>query len=193
MRRVLLPSLPVPSRRTLFTYPSPRLLKDIVKLPLLAMESTEKIETVWHERHFNDMARVGRIISQSKFDLLMSNSKQFPMFIFPVHRPSGYIVLVSQFQDRHCLLTGLEAYQKQGSSAHPICVLTFYDELKEKKNVVLARCDITDPIVTKNEVQRLYDDIVFTYTADGPLQSVREFNLRPSEFDFEAYFSSSRG
>jgi hypothetical protein len=179
-------------KRGLFTYPSPRLLKDIVKLPLIAMENTDKIEQIWHERHVNDDARFGQVLGEKKYELLMSNSKQFPMFMFPVHRDSGYIVLVSQFQDRHCLLTGLEAFQKLGANAHPICVVTFYDELKEKKKVVLARGDITDPVVNKKEVLRLFDDILFAYTAESGIQRVREFNLRPQEFDFQKYFHETR-
>jgi ATP synthase F1 complex assembly factor 1 len=180
------------NKRGMFTYPSPRLLKDIVKIPILAMENREKIEEVWMERHKEDDARFGKVLGEYKFEMMMRNAKQFPMFMFPVHRENGFIVLVSQFQDRHCLLTGVEAFQKLGQNAHPVCVVTFYDELMEKKKVILARGDITDPVVNKSEMIRLYEDLLFAYTAESGIQKVREFNLRPQEFDFQRYFQETR-
>ena len=145
------PWLRIPSRfpgtRSHFTYPSPRLLKDIVKLPILAVENRERVREVWLGRHTNDQTRVGWTMDKKKFKAVMDNSKRweysfsiveicssfsdlvcfrFPMFVYPIHRKSGFIVLVSQWQDKHCLFTGLEQFRQLGPNANPISVTTFY-------------------------------------------------------------------
>jgi ATP synthase F1 complex assembly factor 1 len=182
----------VPRRCMSFTYPSPRQLKDLVKIPLLAMETPHKITTVWRQRHDDDMARVGDVLPTTLYNTITSNSKQFPMFIFPVHRNNGFTVLVAQWQDKHCLFVGLEQFQKHDADAHPVVVLTFYDDFKDKKDIVLARFDITDPVVTKAEVQKLFKDVTHYYTTESGLNWVRDFNLRPQTFDAENFFRVTR-
>jgi len=192
LRRTARVGTSVPIRNH-FTYPSPKLLKDIVKLPLLAVETKETIAEIWQTRHENDGSRISATIDSETYKKLTNNGKAFANFIVPVHRENGYTILVSQWQgEKHCLFTGLEAFQKNPTNAHPVAVLTMYDEFLKSKGIVLSRLDITDPVVTKEEMQRVLDLHFLAYMSEDGIQRVRTFNLEASKFDYENYIRSVR-
>lgn len=180
-------------KRFNFTYPSPKLLKDIVKLPLLATEPAEHIKDIWAVRHENDEARLCLTLDQKVFQQMTGNGINFPNFVIPVHRANGFSVLVSQWQGKkHCLFTGLENFQRNPQNAHPVAVLTFYDEFEKAKGIVLGRIDITDPMVDKKEMQRVLEILMESYLQEHGLERVRTFNKMPDKFDFESFFKSVR-
>lgn len=76
----------------------------------------------------------------------MSRSKNF---IFPVYRDSGYMMVISQFQDMCFLLTYLEEYRKNPAAANPWMSVTLYDEFIPDKGIGLLRGDVSNQLTKK--------------------------------------------
>jgi ATP synthase F1 complex assembly factor 1 len=64
------------------------------------------------------------------------------LFLYPVFRESGYMTLVSQFQDSCFLLTFLDEYRQNPGAAKPWMSLTLYDEFVADKGLGLLRGDV---------------------------------------------------
>jgi len=180
-------------KRLHFTYPSPRALSDIVKLPLLALEPREKIVQVWNERHLGDEARVSTILDSSTYDRLLANGSSFPRFIIPVYEHDhSFRMLVLEWQSRHCLLTGLEQFRQSGTSAFPVLVATFYEDFKKSKGLVLGRLDITDPIVKHAQARQVFELLLEFYTHEDKLAWIKTFNRDPSKFSIQDYLKLTK-
>ncbi|KAF0852224.1 mitochondrial Complex V (CV) ATP synthase F1 complex assembly factor 1 (ATPAF1/Atp11) [Andalucia godoyi] len=186
-------AVPAFSRAMSFSYPGPRKLGDLVKLPLLERESPEKIRHIWREYHNDEERRTdgkrpsfAEVLESSQYSQLRLRSKQSPMFVFPVLKPKGYINLVTQFQDTFCLATSLEEYQKRRSFSFPHVTITFFEELMKEKNIVLMRADMFSPDLTRDEGQQMFQSLLRFYLSDREYtRFVETFNSRPREFNFQ--------
>lgn len=69
-----------------FTYPGPRKLKDIVKLPLLNAHGAGKVTEIWSEYHKHHATAIADACSEEEFGLLMQRSKRCPLFVVPIPR-----------------------------------------------------------------------------------------------------------
>jgi ATP11 protein len=58
-----------------------------------------------------------------------------------------------QFQGKHCLITYLEDYKANPAAAMPYSTLTLFDELVDKKGLVLIRGDVTNNL-SRQEAMR---------------------------------------
>lgn len=67
-----------------FTYPGPRKLADIVKLPLLNAHDAAKVKEIWTEYHKHHATSISDHISQEEFGLYMQRSQRCPLFVIPV-------------------------------------------------------------------------------------------------------------
>lgn len=94
--------------------------------------------------------------------------------------------LVTQFQDNHVLITGLEDFKTKGLDASPYVVITFYPELMHK-GIVLVRTDLISVNLHKPDAGRVTDQLIQSYCDDKLFAFVENFNKRPQKFDFEAF------
>jgi ATP11 protein len=69
-----------------FTYPGPRKLQDIVKLPLLNAHSAPKVEEIWTQYHKHHATAIADTCTQEEFGLLMQRTKRCPLFVIPIPR-----------------------------------------------------------------------------------------------------------
>ena len=192
------PSEPMSSLRG-FSYPGPRKLKDIVKLPLLQRESSDKIKSIWSE--FHESADSGNAIGTSiggpEYHELMRRSRKAPFFIYPVFRDAtqNFFVLLSQFQDNSCIMTSLEEYQRSPEIASPWVILSMFPELLEsgRTDVVLVRVERMHASVSDRDCRNLVELWKRFYVSDETQHKVAEdFNLRPDTFDINKYIQSCK-
>lgn len=189
------------SRRHLsFSYPGPRRLGDITKLPLLQQEEPEVIRQIWTEFHKGRNDTIGITLPKDKFQALMAKAKRCPIFILPVYRlpehntaetsvgEAGYFVLLSQFQSTHFLLTYLEDYKRNPTQAQPYMTVSTYDDLVETKGLGLLRVDFT-PQLSRVEANKVLDLLQHYYSEKGG-EYAEQFNHTPAKFSFDAYINS---
>jgi len=180
-----------PPVRTHFSYPSPRKLSDIVKLPLLDKESPEDVRLIWEEFHKEKELTVSGFMSANEYRTIAERSKNCQYFVFPVKKGDGYFVLLSQIQDNTAVFTFLDDYRNNPSTAQPYLVLTMYPELLTRAigrgHNVLTRTDICNQELNKLDVQRIMSLFTQYYVSDSHFRTVEQFNLRPREFDFNEY------
>jgi hypothetical protein len=176
-----------------FTYPGPTKLKDITKLPLLERETPENIRGIWLKYHNEDVRADGKrptfgdTFQKDQYSLLKLRAQQCPMFVLPVVRPKGYITMVTQWQDRFCLITSLEEFQKRRSFSFPHVAVQFFTELMDSKSLVLSRTELFSPDLNREEGILLYNNLMRFYLQDREFRKfVEPFNKRPNEFDFNA-------
>lgn len=67
-----------------FTYPGPRKLKDIVKLPLLNAHDAAKVRVIWTEYHKHHATAVSDHCSKDEFGLYMQRTQRCPLFVVPI-------------------------------------------------------------------------------------------------------------
>mmetsp|Transcript_6615 Transcript_6615/g.13392 ORF Transcript_6615/g.13392 Transcript_6615/m.13392 type:complete len:240 (-) Transcript_6615:927-1646(-) len=137
-----------------FTLPVPKKLRDVVKLPLLEKQPTAKVRTIWMEHYRDHPTVVADVLSGAAHDQFTKRAARFPMFVFPVLRPKGFITLLSQYQEKHFLMTSLEEYRQSAVLASPCFILSNYDDLVETKSISLLRGEAFIGKVSKDEGQR---------------------------------------
>ena len=174
-------------RHLSFTYPAPRTLNEVVKLELFAEEKPEKIREIWNEYHENRDDAIGSFLSPADHTAIQERGKQKNMFVFPVLRDDGHFQMLSQVHGKHVVLTMLDEYRLNGANAQPWLSLTFYDELVEKKDLVLVRGDVLVPQLSLEEGERLWGNVRHFYLNEP--EQVDMFNNRPREFDIEAHLA----
>lgn len=100
---------PTLSRGFSFSWPCPRVLREIVKMSVFEKETASTCEMIWNEYHHTKEYTVSTVLTSSQYQELTSKAKNAPMFIFAVPKgaPPAHMVLVSQNQDRSFLLSFL--------------------------------------------------------------------------------------
>ena len=127
-------------------------------------------------------------IEKSQYLLLKEKLKACPMFIYPVKRNGGHFSLVGQAQDNIILFAHLNDFKNNGILTTPMMVLVFFEELLETKNLCLARCDITDKSLSKEEASRVYSQVAMFYaTSELYERFVVPFNRESSAFNYNEY------
>ena len=180
-------------RRLGFTFPIPKQLSEVARVPFLKQESAVRIRELWLEQfgHRQDVA-VGTMAA-SEFNTFKANSVACPMFIVPVAKgPSAYMNLVTQIQDgKYCLVTSLESYRQNPDNAPPMMVIAIYDDLLTEKGIALMRGDIVNPIdITKKDAVSILKFLRYFYSVQFPL--VQQFNKDPRNFDYEQFTTKCR-
>ncbi len=172
----------------------PRSLDEIAKLPLLQLQETSKIAGIWNDFHRDkDDVVATTLEGAATFRTLLKRGKQSPLFVFPVSvvggGPTDFSVLVSQFQEKHCLLTSYEDYNTKGVDATPHVVATFYDELLAEKDIVLVRTEVVNPAMPPETARTINEALISAYlTAEG-YEKVEQFNHNPQDFPIEEYLA----
>ncbi|CAM9563882.1 unnamed protein product [Heterosigma akashiwo] len=125
------------------------------------------------------------------FQKLLSRGNECPYFVHPIWREQGYFMLLSQFQDRHVLVTYLEDFKSNPNGAQPWLVISAYSDLVESKGLGLVRGDIT-PNLSSLEASDLFTKVLESYTEDTKYEEVECFNNTPQSFDLEKYVELSK-
>lgn len=96
--------------------------------------------------------------------------------------------MLSQLQDNSILLTYLEEFKNKGFLSSPYFILTFFEELKQQKGLVLLRGDIIDTKITREEGKRLLKELLkFYLTEELYFEYVYKFNHSSDQFDFKKF------
>lgn len=111
------------------------------------------------------------------------------MFIVPVTREDNTkFNMVSQVQDsKYCLMTWLEQFRSNPSTAPPYLTMVFFDDLLASKDTVLFRADIIARDISKSVATRSVKYFREFYVDDRKFQDVKMFNHEPRNFDFEEF------
>ncbi|KAK2194374.1 ATP11 [Babesia duncani] len=194
MRRVY--SILTLKRSMSFTYPVPRTLHEVAKVPLLKSRDPETIAKLWEAQFCNRNDVVTRTISHESFIQIAINAKHSPMFLVPLNKGHGkHFNLVAQFaSSKNILFTSVDSVKVNGlEQSPPYYIVTLYDELSSSKNLVLVRGDITNPKdITKNDAKFIMGYILAFYTDFNLYQWVHQFNHNAREFDLEKFNQSTR-
>lgn len=108
-----------------------------------------------------------------------------PFFIQPVFREEGHFMVVSQFQEpSYFLLAFLEDYKMDPAAAQPLITISVFDDLAEKNDVVLLRCDIINKGIEDDEGYKICQNLIEDYL-DG--DTVQMFNTKPDAFNIDEF------
>lgn len=180
--------LPCIQKRFHFTFPIPKKLNEVARVPLLKQESPIKIRQLWQEQFKSRPDVVVGTMAKAEYDLFRANTSMWPVFIVPVMKnESSYFNLVSQFQDgKHCLVTSLEAFRQDPRNASPMMVATIYDELISEKGLALMRADIISRLdISREDAHKVMKCLRHIYISKPGL--VKTFNIDPRNFDYEDF------
>ena len=159
----------------------------MVKLDLLKDESPARINEIWQEYHDSKEDVIGASWTTNDYESFLKTGKSASMFVFPVERSDGNFVMLSQVQEKHCILTMLDEYRLNPANAQPWLALTFYDDLAEDKDVVLVRGDVLIPQLTLEEGKRLWGNVRHFYLNET--DQVDKFNNDPNEFNIDSHLA----
>ena len=175
-------------RRFSFNYPCPRNLREIMQMSLVERESPDVVKHLWEEFHAERKDNIAMTLDPETYDCLKSSTRESSMFLFPIKREGGHFMMVSQSQDRSILFTSMLDYKQNQIFSNPYFVFTFFEELKDTKNLVLARGDIIDQRVARAEARDLVKNLLSFYL-NGDLYEkfVVPFNHDASKFDYSTY------
>lgn len=168
--------------------PVARKLREVVKLSLFEKENVDTIKDIWTKFHQPKKHLVARSFSKEEYSVFGPKMKECPMFIYPVKRDSGHFTLVGQAQENVILFAHLDDFKKNSILTNPIMVLVFFEELLKTKGVVLARADITDGSLKREEANRIFSQVLMFYgTGELFERFVIPFNREPSQFNYAEY------
>ena len=170
-----------------FSYPAPRALNEITNLPLLELEDADTVKKIWKVHHQEQSTSISGTLSGAQYEMLESRAASSPFFVFPVPRDEGHFILLSQAQGKHFLYTFLEDYKNNPETATPYLSLTFYDDFKDTKDLVLARGDISD-MLKKPEAERIMEFTTSFYLDN--YEEIESFNHTPDKFDFVSHIEN---
>jgi hypothetical protein len=172
-------------KRSNFSYAGPRKLDDILKTELLQDKSVTEISDLWMTYHEGKDNVHGIVMEGEKGKSLLAKAAQCPFFIQPVFREEGHFMVVSQFQEpSYFLLAFLEDYKMDPAAAQPLITISVFDDLAEKNDVVLLRCDIINKGIEDDEGYKICQNLIKDYL-DG--DAVRMFNTKPDEFNIDEF------
>ncbi|ETV94925.1 hypothetical protein H310_11571 [Aphanomyces invadans] len=180
-----------------FHFPSPRSLQSLVKLDDLEKETPDAIRRIWGEYHDAKTDALGTSLTATQLDTLTARGKKCAFFVFPVYRTNaetkeeGFFTMLSQFQDKCFLLTTLDAYRENPSQAPPCLTVSIYDDLVSSKELALVRGDVAN-VLDKPEASELLTALLARYVDDDLFKTVEAFNLKPHDFNFDAYLAECK-
>lgn len=94
-------------------------------------------------------------------------------------------MVVSQFQEpSYFLLAFLEDYKMDPAAAQPLITISVFDDLAEKSDVVLLRCDIINKGIEDDEGYKICQNLIKDYL---DFDSVEMFNTKPDAFNIDEF------
>ena len=171
-----------------FSFPAPRTLDSIIKLPLLERESPARIREIWNEYHDSRLDSVATVWGVDEMAAVRERRARCPRFVIPVLKGDGkFFTLVSQWQDNFCIFTFLEDFRRDPSRAEPYLSLAVYEDLAPRHGLVLVRGDFSGHL-TKRDAAHVLNLLRFFYFAEP--KWVETFNRDAAAFDFTAFLAA---
>mmetsp|Transcript_6855 Transcript_6855/g.12074 ORF Transcript_6855/g.12074 Transcript_6855/m.12074 type:complete len:240 (+) Transcript_6855:48-767(+) len=170
---------------------APKSLSDIAKVPLLARESPAKVRELWLENFRDKENVIAGVMRDEEFRALQAASAQFPMFLVPVPRGSGYMNFVWQAQGSRFAYSTLEQFQSAGASAVDLGV-SFYEEFISSHKLVLLYGELFSNALDKGEGAAIIKYTREAYADPARLAWVKRFNQSPREFSYEEFLQEFR-
>ncbi|XP_067928070.1 ATP synthase mitochondrial F1 complex assembly factor 1-like [Watersipora subatra] len=162
--------------------PQNRCLDSIIKLELLHGKSASEIQEIWNEYYSKKEGTVFATIPVEKYKRLKSKGQEFPLFIYPLPRESGYEFMLGQCSEDDWYYTPLIAYQTHGEYAPFSLTIQYYTELAESKGIVLMVGEIASQDLKPEHATILVHQTQLMYGSDENLALVRLMNEKPDEF-----------
>ncbi|GJQ68979.1 hypothetical protein Trydic_g6161 [Trypoxylus dichotomus] len=162
--------------------PSDEALDKIMKMDLIKDKQPEEIKRIWEEYHIQKDI-IGAVIPSKEFDVIMEQSRKFPIFIFPLPRSQGYEFIMSEFKRNTVHFTPLICYQVHKENAPECLTLKHYIEYKDK-GIVLMRGEFDKNVINVKEAQCLANQLQLFYNNRDAEKTklLNQFNLKPDEF-----------
>ena len=170
-----------------FSFPAPRKLADVVKLPLLDREEPHRVASIWREHHAGRLDAVAEVWSPAEWAAIAERKRRCPRFLYPVHKPGGaYFTLYAEWQDSFCIFAFLDDYRRNPSAAEPYLSVALYDDLLVRKQTVLVRGDFSGHLRKADAAHLLTLMRHFYFTEP---RAVETFNLDPRSFDWAKHLA----
>ena len=174
-----------------FSFPAPRSLEQVVKPQLLERESAARITQIWNEYHDSRLDCVASVWGPGEYSALRERARRCPRMLYPVLKGDGkFFNLVAEWQDKYCIFTWLEDYRRDPSRAEPYLSVALFDDLLDRKQVVLVRGDFSGHL-RKLDAAHILNLMRFYYFQEP--KWVETFNKDPAAFDFTAFLASVPG
>ena len=186
--------------------PVPQSLTDVVHLSLLEREEPERVVQIWNEYHSTAKGgggaaadsggtapnALGRTMDKAQAADVLRRAAECPIFVLPVWRKEGYMVMLSQFADSAYNFVYLEDFKTQPHAAEPYMAARMYRELVTAKGVVLVRAHVDGSRLQRGEAEQLLDSTLRVYSDEALFEYVETFNKRPADFDFDAFVQKAQ-
>ena len=156
---------------------------------LLEQEPPEQVQRIWTEHHASSTQLVASTLPAASFSRFCATARAHPLFVLPVPKGTqgGFVSFLLQCQLPYVICTLLEEYQRRGAAAQPHLVVSHYDELVDKKGIVLVRGElVTSTNLDVGEAARLVGHMHAFYTEPEGQAVVADFNRGAASFDFSA-------
>ena len=111
---------------------------------MFAAEEPSRIGKIWETHHNDQPDSAGACCDAAEHDLLVERGRESPLFVFPLRRDGGHLMLLSQFDPKHAMwvMCYLEDYKRNPELAPPWLSAQLFPDLERSPS---ARCTHVDP------------------------------------------------
>lgn len=153
---------------------------------LRSLSGEAEIEKAWAEMH-SGMDSICALIPGPVYERMEERGQEFPTFVFPVPRGTGYEFVLSQVQGSQCHMTPLSLYKQHGSEA-PACLKILHQtDLLQERGFVLMHGEYDRAILGPAEAQCLANQLQLYYGGKELKKKILlwNFNHEPQSFRHE--------
>ncbi|KAI8835890.1 ATP11 protein-domain-containing protein [Chytridium lagenaria] len=171
------------------TDPTPGLqgLHKVMKVDLLEKETAERISEIWNNFYFTKDGFISGAMSSDFYKTFKQRAAQYPFFVLPLPRESGYEFFFMQIYKSNVFFTPLLEYKTKQENARPHLVLTHFDELADSKKMVLMNGEIVSKVLTADDAKLLVYLLQMFYVTGSERKKalVEKFHKTPEGFNFQ--------
>ncbi|KAK9695586.1 ATP11 protein [Popillia japonica] len=162
--------------------PSDEPLDKIMKTDLIRDKEPDEIKKIWEQYHIQKDI-IAATIPSAEFDIIIEQSKKFPIFIFALPRSQGYEFIMSEFKQNTVHFTPLICYQVHKENAPECLTIKHYVEFKDK-GIVLMRGEFDKNVIDVKEAQCLANQLQLYYNNRDieKTKLLNLFSLHPDQF-----------
>ena len=170
---------------------TPRTLDAIVKLDMFAAEEPSRIGKIWETHHNDQPDAAGACCDAAEHDLLVERGRESPLFIFPLRRDGGHLMLLSQFDPKHAMwvMCYLEDYKRNPELAPPWLSAQLFPDLLATKGVALLRVEAVPEHIRPGEAAHAAL-LLRRYYGTDQYDRVWTFNHAERHFNLDAYLAT---
>lgn len=154
-----------------------------MKLELIENKTSQEIGDIWREYHKNKDCISGSL-TPNQFDLIFQRGTAYPTFLLPLPHDHGYEFIVCQFEANKIHMTPLIWYQTHKENAPECLVLSFFNELRTSKDLILMRGQFDQNSINVQQAQFLANELQLYYGSHNSrrLELLETFTKKPIQF-----------